>query len=372
MGEWRGVELTGLTLSEPRPGELRLRPYRPADVGRTHAAMQDRSMHEFLPLPDPYTETDARAFCLEFAPGSAERGEGVALAMVAGDDLIVGGANLVLPGPRSTSAEIGYSVHAAARGRGYAARAARVLAAWAFAHGGVRVEIRTAVGNLASQRSALRAGFGLEGVRRHEVVTPDGPVDGATFVRRPRDSGNPVPPWLPEMTDVHDDVVTLRTLTAADFPVLAAEMADPESMRWNIGLPPSDVEAAARGAARQSQHGWLVGPGTRVLIVDRHTGEGAGILELRLGGPPGVVELGYVVLPRFRGRGLTTRALRLFSRWAFDVAGVARLELGADADNVGSQTVAERAGFRCEGRFAGRLLRADGTYADEVRFGLTR
>ena len=50
------------------------------------------------------------------------------------------------------------------------------------------------------------------------------------------------------------------------------------------------------------------------------------------------VELGYGVLPAFRGRGFTVRALRLFADWAFGPGGLTRLELGADADNTASST----------------------------------
>src|SRR5437764_418107 len=81
---------------------------------------------------------------------------------------IVRGAGLHLPGPRGTGAEIGYSVHAGARGHGLATRAARLLAAWGFAHGLARIELRVAVGNTASQLTALRAGFGYEGPRRRD------------------------------------------------------------------------------------------------------------------------------------------------------------------------------------------------------------
>lgn len=372
MGEWRGVELSGLTLAEPRPGGLRLRPYRERDVLRAFDAMQDRSMHEFLPLPDPYTEADARQFCLGTAPGKAARGEGVELAMVGPDDVLIGGAGLTLPGPRDTGAEIGYSVRADARGRGHATRAARLLAAWAFAHGVVRVEIRAAVGNIASQRAALRAGFAFEGVRRHEVLTPGGPVDGAVFSRLPRDPGEPVPPWLPPLVDVGDDVVLLRPIGPDDHAAVAAELADPTAQRWLVGPPPRDPAAAARSRAAAAGLGWLAGPSALVAVVDRAGGEVAGHLQVR-SGPPGVLELGYGILPEFRGRGLTVRALRLFAAWAFGAGGQTRLELGADAENTASLVVAERAGFRREGEAPRRLHRTlDDVVGTEVRFGLTR
>ena len=63
-----------------------------------------------------------------------------------------------------------------------------------------------------------------------------------------------------------------------------------------------------------------------------------------------------------RGRGLTTRALKLISSWALDRAGAERLQLRADVLNLASQRVAERAGFKREG-----TLRASGFNARENR-----
>ena len=59
-------------------------------------------------------------------------------------------------------------------------------------------------------------------------------------------------------------------------------------------------------------------------------------------------ELGYVVSPAARGRGVATEALRLLTGWAFEL-GMFRLELLISAENVGSQKVAKRCGYTREG-----------------------
>jgi RimJ/RimL family protein N-acetyltransferase len=109
-----------------------------------------------------------------------------------------------------------------------------------------------------------------------------------------------------------------------------------------------------------------------LLICDAATGAGAGILGLRRFGPPGVVALGYGVLPEFRGRSFTSRALTLLAGWAFDRTEIARLELGCKLANVASARAAVAAGFVQEGRRAGRLRNPDGSYSDELVFGLVR
>jgi RimJ/RimL family protein N-acetyltransferase len=61
------------------------------------------------------------------------------------------------------------------------------------------------------------------------------------------------------------------------------------------------------------------------------------------------VELGYIVAPAFRGRGVATEMLRLLTTWAFDAAGAQRIELIIDVRNPASERVAEHCGYTREG-----------------------
>jgi RimJ/RimL family protein N-acetyltransferase len=60
-------------------------------------------------------------------------------------------------------------------------------------------------------------------------------------------------------------------------------------------------------------------------------------------------ELGYVVAPAARGRGVATTALRLLTEWGFEERGLLRLELMISVENAASKVVAERAGYVKEG-----------------------
>ena len=81
------------------------------------------------------------------------------------------------------SAEIGYWVAAAARGRGVASTAARLLSDFGFETLGLRrIELNAAVDNAASRRVAEKAGFELEGVRRPGAVAGV-PTDFAVYSR---------------------------------------------------------------------------------------------------------------------------------------------------------------------------------------------
>lgn len=61
------------------------------------------------------------------------------------------------------------------------------------------------------------------------------------------------------------------------------------------------------------------------------------------------VELGYMVAPEARGRGIATAALRLATEWAFSELGAERIELMIAVDNPASKVVADRSGYVCEG-----------------------
>lgn len=175
----------------------------------------------------------------------------------------------------------------------------------------------------------------------------------------------------PETGPLSDGVVTVRPTTAGDWRVVRDEHNNEESLRWDF-LGDTYTDEEARQQAAQARREWRSGRAARFVIVDAATGEGAGVIGVMRMGPPGIGLVGYGVLPPFRGRGFTTRALRLVSRWAFESAGLSRLELGHKADNVASGRAAEKAGFVAEGRLAGRLPNPDGTRSDEIYYSLTK
>ena len=60
-------------------------------------------------------------------------------------------------------------------------------------------------------------------------------------------------------------------------------------------------------------------------------------------------ELGYIVAPTARGRGVATATLGLLTEWAFAELDMLRLELLIESANEPSKRVAERNGYRREG-----------------------
>jgi RimJ/RimL family protein N-acetyltransferase len=72
----------------------------------------------------------------------------------------------------------------------------------------------------------------------------------------------------------------------------------------------------------------------------------------------GELELGYIVAPAARGRGIATELLGQLTRWALDEVGVERIRLIIDVENVASERVAERCGYVREGVLRSTYLKA--------------
>ncbi|MFC7544767.1 GNAT family N-acetyltransferase [Plantactinospora sp. GCM10030261] len=363
---------------------VRLRAYRAADADDVAAACADPLTQRFIPtMPHPYTRDRAMEWIDKGAPAAWSAG-GAAYAIVdPASDRVIGGIGIERPVPARRQAEIGYWVAPWARGRGVATAATRALAEAAFAGipGGPRVdrlELLTEWENAASQRVALSAGFQREGVRREAGLLPDGRrYDLVAFTRLATDTGGPVPRLLPDLPDpatgrarLTDGVVALRPLGPEDVDFFVELQSLPDVVATNVPPVPADRERLARRCARATAQ-WLAGAQADVVVLDAASGDPTGHLSLYYE-QPGLREamVAYSVLPPWRGRGYPTRALRLLSRWAFTEAGIARLYGGTLPDNVGSQRVLEKAGYRREGVLRGQLPGAGGIRADDVVYGL--
>jgi RimJ/RimL family protein N-acetyltransferase len=84
------------------------------------------------------------------------------------------------------------------------------------------------------------------------------------------------------------------------------------------------------------------------------------------------IELGYFVVQASAGKGFATEAARAAIRYAFEHLRVGRVELQCRADNAASQRVAERCGFRLEGRQRLRHRKKSGALVDRLWYGLLR
>jgi len=173
----------------PSDGVVALRPWIEEDVPAVTVACQDPDTQRWTTVPAGYGYPYARAF-ISSREESRRNGQSFDLAVVDdGDGHVLGSVGVVSLDFAHGRGEIGYWMAPEERGRGVATRAVRLLSELSFERLGLaRLTIYAAVGNVASQRVAERAGFTREGVLRSFLASPDGRDDAAIFgLLRPSD-----------------------------------------------------------------------------------------------------------------------------------------------------------------------------------------
>jgi len=142
--------------------------------------------------------------------------------------------------------------------------------------------------------------------------------------------------------------VRLEPLSADHGDGVRVLLDDPATQAFTrVPVPVPDDFAG--GWIRRYEEGLADGTRAGFAIVDTD-GTFLGLaLAPEIDGETSTVELGYVVTPAARGRGVATAALRLLSDWALEELGALRVELRISVGNVASHRVAKRCGYTLEG-----------------------
>ena len=163
--------------------------------------------------------------------------------------------------------------------------------------------------------------------------------------------------------ELRGDGIVLRSWHAGDAARVFEVCQDPQIQHWLPTLPRPYTDADARAFVTDA-----LGLGPYQLAVIQ-----AGSVVGSVGLHPAKHEtggIGYWCAPEARGRGLTTRAVRLLCRYGLDELGLERLQLTTDVENRASQRVAEKVGFQREGVIRSHLRHPDGQRRDSVLFSL--
>lgn len=128
-----------------------------------------------------------------------------------------------------------------------------------------------------------------------------------------------------------------------------AALVEVEDVRRYTRVPSKPPAGFAAQWLARYEEGWL-DRSRAGFAIESHDGEFLGLgmyVQIEEEGQQG--EIGYVVAPAARGRGVATRTLQLLTDWGFSQLGLKRIELWIDTTNSGSERVAERAGYVLEG-----------------------
>jgi RimJ/RimL family protein N-acetyltransferase len=165
------------------------------------------------------------------------------------------------------------------------------------------------------------------------------------------------------------DRCVVRQLRDDDAAAFAAGSRDPDVVRYS-GLGRRYTVASAREAIAREAASRQAGEALELAVADPRTDSFWGSFGLwKMAWKDDRAELGFWLVREARGRGAATSAIRLFSRWAFEALGLARIEALSDHDNPAAHRALSAAGFRREGRMRSYVLRDDGR-ADVLVFGL--
>ncbi len=167
--------------------------------------------------------------------------------------------------------------------------------------------------------------------------------------------------------------VHLRLVEAGDLPVLERLLgADPDA--------PGEFEwrgfRSSQRLRRRFQEEGLIDEEGGILAVDPGDGETAGLVNWhRVSHGPGpgskCWNIGIVLIPEWRGKGLGSIAQRLLADYLFETTPVQRIEAGTDVDNHPEQRALEKAGFEREGVLRSAQFRG-GRWRDIVLYSRLR
>jgi RimJ/RimL family protein N-acetyltransferase len=144
---------------------------------------------------------------------------------------------------------------------------------------------------------------------------------------------------------LHTERLTVRELTAADVPALAAILGDSEVMRFSVrGILNEQATAefvqwAIRCYATEGYGPWA--------LVERASSTLAGFTALSREEVDGAdeVEIGYRLAPVFWGRGLGTEAAMATLAYGFETLGIDSIIAIVQPANVASVRVLRKVGF---------------------------
>jgi [ribosomal protein S5]-alanine N-acetyltransferase len=322
-----------------------------------------------LNVPDPpggYSLSDAREFLSRVAGGweDGSRMNWTVEALRDGVRQHCGLVHLLLAVPGW--AEIGFSLHPGARGRGLMSGAVRLVRDYAFDVVGLStLRWRAKAGNWPSRWVAAATGFSFDGLVRRLLVQRGTLVDGWVATMTSDDPRTPRRGLL--SAELLGAGIVLRPFREADADRIVEACSDPRTRRWLVSLPRPYQRAHAFSYVEHTRELAARGMGLVWCIADAEDDRCLGSIGLEgLGSYAPRAEIGYWAHPQARGRGLVTEAVRVVTSY-IQSAGLARsVVIRCAAENTASRHVAEAAGYREVGRLPEAEPVGDGQLSELV------
>lgn len=161
--------------------------------------------------------------------------------------------------------------------------------------------------------------------------------------------------------------LTLRPVREDDLDMIRRFLVEPGL----IGLDWPGFRDAGYVARRFAEDGYLAADNGRLMIEADGTTGFVSWVAGRYAGLGGYWEIGIVLLPEFRGRGIGWRAQALLTDYLFTHTPAQRIQAGTHPENLAEQKSLVKAGFQFEGRIRAAEFRA-GQWRDGMLYSRLR
>jgi RimJ/RimL family protein N-acetyltransferase len=156
--------------------------------------------------------------------------------------------------------------------------------------------------------------------------------------------------------------VNLRIVEREDLPLLA---------EWETNLDFASEYNPLRQPSKAGIQKWYdnLPAEEKWFFIEKKDGAKVGFMTHSVTG--NLLEIGYVVIPGERGKGYGTEAVQLMVDYLFLSKDVVRIQAGTHVENVASQKVLERVGFKREGLMR-KIMVVWGKWADCYLYSILR
>jgi [ribosomal protein S5]-alanine N-acetyltransferase len=147
---------------------------------------------------------------------------------------------------------------------------------------------------------------------------------------------------------VTEPAIRLRPVIEDDLALFRRFCTEP----WLIGLDWAGFRDAQAPARRFAADGYLGDEDGRLVVEAEPERAAAGFVSYRSGLYGGVArhwEIGIVLLPEWRGRGIGWRAQAMLCDYLFSHTPAQRIQAGTHPENIAEQKALVKAGFQLEG-----------------------
>lgn len=156
--------------------------------------------------------------------------------------------------------------------------------------------------------------------------------------------------------------MNLRVAEKEDLPLIGGWRNNPEFQgEYNLLMQESNADLAKRYDNLRPDEKWF--------LIEKKDGTKIGLMVT---GPEGEAqEIGFGIVPNERGKGHCTEAVKIAVDYLFLAKPLACIQANAETNNIASQRVLEKAGFRRDG-IARKANFARGDWRDEFLYSILR